>query len=153
MVVVDDLDERLHLAALRLAGLGHAAGDLLWVALDSGDESVREGVGLAAIVLRLDDDDLLSCVTSTGDDGLFSTVLVYHLDVRYSRGIRFAVVCSEGGDSIQRTTRPTLRTAAESVYLQSQSRSVYIDSHFILVAVLVSTVPCRKKALALLLKI
>ena len=97
MVVVDDLDEWLHLAALRLAGLGHAAGDLLWVALDSGDQSVREWVGLAAIVLRLDDDDLLSCVTSTGDDGLFSTVLVYHLDVRYSRGIRFAVVCSEGG--------------------------------------------------------
>lgn len=72
MVVVDDLDERLDLAALALTGLGHAAGDLLGVTLDSGDEGVRERVGLAAVVLGLDNHDLLSGITTTGDDGLES---------------------------------------------------------------------------------
>lgn len=71
VVVVDNLDEGLDLAALGLSGLAHAAGDLLWVSLDSGDESVREGVLLAAIVLGLDNDNLLSGVTTARDDGLF----------------------------------------------------------------------------------
>jgi hypothetical protein len=70
VVVVDDLDEGLDLAALALSGLAHAAGDLLRVALDSGDESVGEGVGLAAIVLRLDNHDLLAGITTARDDGL-----------------------------------------------------------------------------------
>jgi hypothetical protein len=76
VVVVDDLDEGLDLAALGLAGLAHAAGDLLWVSLDSGNESVREGVRLAAIVLGLDNDNLLSGVTTAGDDGLFGGVSI-----------------------------------------------------------------------------
>ena len=75
MVVVDDLDEWLHLRALVLAGLGHAASDLLGVSLDAGDEGVREGVLLAAVVLRLDDDDLLSGVATARDDGLGEYVL------------------------------------------------------------------------------
>lgn len=75
MVVVDDLDEWLHLAALALAGLGHAAGDLQWVALDTGDERVWEGMGLAAVVLWLDDDDLLACIAAAGDDGLLHVLL------------------------------------------------------------------------------
>lgn len=58
VVVVDDLDERLDLGALGLAGLGHAAGHLLRVALNAGDEGVREGVRLGALVDGLDDDDL-----------------------------------------------------------------------------------------------
>jgi len=58
VVVVDDLDERLDLGALVLALLGHAAGHLLWVALDTGDEGVREWVGLGALVLWHDDHDL-----------------------------------------------------------------------------------------------
>jgi len=33
---------------------------LLWVALDAGDDGVREWVGLGALVLGLDDDDLCS---------------------------------------------------------------------------------------------
>ena len=70
MVVVDDLDERLHLTPLVLACFRHPAGDLQRVSLDAGDESVRERVLLAAIVLGLDDDDLLSGVTSARDDGL-----------------------------------------------------------------------------------
>lgn len=70
MVVVDDLDERLDFTALVLAGLGHAAGDLLGVALDSGDEGVGEGVGLGAVVLGLDNHDLLSGIATARDDGL-----------------------------------------------------------------------------------
>lgn len=58
VVVVDDLDERLDLGALVLAGLGHAAGDLGGVALDTGNHGVAEGVRLVAVVNGLDDDDL-----------------------------------------------------------------------------------------------
>jgi hypothetical protein len=58
VVVVDDLDERLDLAALLLARLGHAACDLQRVALDAGDQGVRVWVRLVADVLRLDDHDL-----------------------------------------------------------------------------------------------
>lgn len=70
MVVVDDLDERLDLAALGLAALGHAAGDVERVAIDTGNNRMREWVLLAAVVLRLDNDDLLTGVTTTRDDGL-----------------------------------------------------------------------------------
>lgn len=69
VVVVDDLDERLDLGSLGDTGLSHAAGDGLRVALNAGDESVRERVGLGALVDRLDDDDLLACVAATGNDG------------------------------------------------------------------------------------
>jgi hypothetical protein len=40
------------------------------VALDAGDEGMREGVLLGAVVLGLDDDDLLAGVAAAGDDGL-----------------------------------------------------------------------------------
>ena len=70
MVVVDDFDERLDLAALVLAGFGHSAGDLERVAFDAGDEGVREWVFFAAVVLGLDDDDFLAGVAAAGDDGL-----------------------------------------------------------------------------------
>ena len=69
MVVVDDLDERLDLGALGDTLLAHATGDLLGVALDTGDERVREGVSLGALVDGLNDDDLLACIAATGDDG------------------------------------------------------------------------------------
>lgn len=58
VVVVDDLDEGLDLAALLLAGLGHAAGDLARVPLDARNEGVAVGVRLVAGVDGLDDDDL-----------------------------------------------------------------------------------------------
>lgn len=58
MVVVDNLDERLDLAALGLAILRHAAGDLRWVTLNTGDEGVRVWVGLVASVLGLNDHNL-----------------------------------------------------------------------------------------------
>lgn len=58
VVVVDDLDERLDLGAAVDKLLTHAAGDLEGVTLDTGDNGEREGVGLGARVLRLDNDDL-----------------------------------------------------------------------------------------------
>jgi hypothetical protein len=58
VVVVDDLDKGLDLAALGLARLGHAAGDLRGVALDAGDQGVRVWVRLVAGVLGLDDHNL-----------------------------------------------------------------------------------------------
>lgn len=58
VVVVDDLDERLDAAALLDLLGAHATSHLGGVALDTGDESIGEGVGLGAGVLRLDDDDL-----------------------------------------------------------------------------------------------
>lgn len=58
VVVVDDLDERLDLGALLLAGLGHAAGDLGGVALNAGNDGVAEGVRLVAVVDGLNDNDL-----------------------------------------------------------------------------------------------
>ena len=70
VVVVDDLDEGLDLAALGLAGLGHAAGDLKGVALDAGDDGVRERVRLGAVVDGEEEDDLLACVAAAGNDGL-----------------------------------------------------------------------------------
>jgi hypothetical protein len=70
VVVVDNLDEGLDFAAFVLPGLGHAPGYLLRVALDAGDKGVWEGVLFAAVVLGLDDDDLLACVAAAGDDGL-----------------------------------------------------------------------------------
>lgn len=59
VVVVDDLDERLDLGALGLAGLGHAAGDLGWVTLNTSDQGVRIWVRLVAGILWLDDHNLM----------------------------------------------------------------------------------------------
>ncbi len=58
VVVVDDLDEWLDLGALGLAGLGHAAGDLGWVALDTRNDGVWVWVRLVALILWLHDDNL-----------------------------------------------------------------------------------------------
>lgn len=59
VVVVDDLDEWLDLGALGLAGLAHAAGNLGWVTLDTGDQGVRVWVGLVASILWLNNDNLI----------------------------------------------------------------------------------------------
>lgn len=60
MVIVDDLDERFDLAALLLSRLGHTAGDLGGVPLDTSYEGMAVGVCLGAGVNGLDDDDLES---------------------------------------------------------------------------------------------
>lgn len=58
VVVVNHLDERLDTAAAVDELLAHTAGHLQRVALDTGDDGVREGVRLGASIVRLDDDDL-----------------------------------------------------------------------------------------------
>lgn len=65
VVVVDDLDEGLDTAALLDQLLAHASGDLGRVALDSGNDGVREWVRLGAIVVRLDNDDLFGAEASS----------------------------------------------------------------------------------------
>ncbi len=70
MVVVDGLDKGLDLAALVLAGLAHTAGDLQRVPLDTGHERVGEGMLLGAVILGLDDDDLLAGIAASRDDAL-----------------------------------------------------------------------------------
>lgn len=65
VVVVDGLDEGLDAAALLLLLHTHAAGHLLGVALDTGNERIGEGVRLGAIVLRLDDDNLHKILSAT----------------------------------------------------------------------------------------
>jgi len=57
VVVVDNLDERLDLGALLDLGLGHPAGNLLRVTLDTSDKGVREAVGLGAAIDRCDDNN------------------------------------------------------------------------------------------------
>lgn len=58
VVVVDNLDERLDAAALLDSLLPHTTGDLQWVALNTSDDGVGEGLGLGTGVVRLDNDDL-----------------------------------------------------------------------------------------------
>lgn len=65
---VDLLNKRLDLALLGLLVLRHAAGDLLGVALDTGDEGVGEGVRLGAVVEGRDDHALLAGIATAGDD-------------------------------------------------------------------------------------
>jgi hypothetical protein len=57
---------------------------LLRVPLDTGDESVGKRVLLAAVVLGLNDHDLLSGVSSTGDDGLRLLVFRCHGILEFS---------------------------------------------------------------------
>lgn len=60
VIVVDQFDEWLDLAALLLTSLGHSSRDLARVSLNAGDQCMREGMGLGAAVQGLDDHDLQS---------------------------------------------------------------------------------------------
>lgn len=63
VVVVDHLDEWLDLGALGLAGLGHAAGDLGWVTLNTSDHGVWVWVRLVSGILWLNNDNLQVCIS------------------------------------------------------------------------------------------
>lgn len=67
--VVNTLDERLNLGSACNLLLSVLACDLLRVALNANDKSVAVGMGLSSLVKGLDDDDLLSGLTTSGDDG------------------------------------------------------------------------------------
>ena len=87
MVVVNDFDERLHFAALVLAGFRHAAGYGEGIAIDASYEGVREGMLFAAVVLRLDYDDFLACVAAAGYDGLVLCVRLWYCIALHLDGI------------------------------------------------------------------
>lgn len=71
---VNVLDEGLHgLTTLLDLLLGHATGDLAWSTGDAGNEAVGETLIVVVAVLDgLDDDGLLTGVTSGKDDDYFS---------------------------------------------------------------------------------
>ena len=83
VVVVDQLDEWLD--GNSLGNLLRAVGlaDPLWALLDADNDSVWEGVRLGAVVIWLDNHDLLTSETTTRND---SCVLVG--DVRGSATLR-----------------------------------------------------------------
>lgn len=69
VVEVDDLDERLDLGSVRDLLGAVLAGDLERVALNAGNEGVAEGVRLRALLVGLDDHNLLTGVLAAGDNG------------------------------------------------------------------------------------
>lgn len=69
MVEVDNLDERLNLGSLSNGLSAVSLGDLEGVSLNTGNQGVAEGVRLGAIIVGLDDDNLLTGVTSADNDG------------------------------------------------------------------------------------
>lgn len=68
VVVVDQLDERLDSDSLGnlLGAVG--LGDLQWTVLNTNNNGMWEGVGLGTVIVRLDDHDLLTSETTTGND-------------------------------------------------------------------------------------
>mmetsp|Transcript_5878 Transcript_5878/g.15937 ORF Transcript_5878/g.15937 Transcript_5878/m.15937 type:complete len:245 (-) Transcript_5878:26-760(-) len=87
---VDVLDEWLHgLSSLLDLGLVHCACDLAWISRESSNEAVRELLVTTAIVECLDDDCLLSGVTSGEDNNNLSSLddshCVYSLVLRRGR--------------------------------------------------------------------
>lgn len=69
VVEVDNLDERLNLGSLSNSLSTVSLGDLEGVSLNTGNQGVAEGVRLGAIIVGLDDDNLLTGVTSADNDG------------------------------------------------------------------------------------
>lgn len=68
VVVVDDLDEGLDLGSLgNLLGV-HVGGNLQRVSLDSGNQSVGEGVSLGSLIVGLDDHHLLTSVSASNNE-------------------------------------------------------------------------------------
>ena len=68
VAVVHTLDERLDLSAAGNLLLGVLASDLLGVSLNADNEGVTVGVRLGTLVERLDDDDLLTGLTTPSND-------------------------------------------------------------------------------------
>jgi len=70
---IDVLDERLHgTAPLLNLLLGHTTGDLAGSTGDTGNEAVGETLVVVSVLNVLDDDSLLTGVTSGKDDDNFS---------------------------------------------------------------------------------
>lgn len=69
VAVVHTLDEGLDLGAAGNLLLGVLASDHLGVSLNADNEGVTVGVRLGSLVERLDDDDLLTGLTTPSNDG------------------------------------------------------------------------------------
>lgn len=68
VVVVNQLDEWLDGDSLGNLLSAVSSGDLQWSLLNTNDNGVWESVGLGTVIVRLDDDDLLTSETTTGND-------------------------------------------------------------------------------------
>lgn len=68
VVVVDDLDERLDLGSLSDLLSTVLLGNLQWVSFNTGNKSVTEWVCLGTFIVRLNDNNLLTGVTTTDDN-------------------------------------------------------------------------------------
>lgn len=68
VVVVHQLDEWLDLGSLGNLLLVVGSGDLQWASLNADNDSVWERVGLGAVVVWSDNDNLLTSESTTGND-------------------------------------------------------------------------------------
>lgn len=68
MVVVDDLDEWLDSSSLGNLLFAVLLGNLQRITLDTSDQRMSEWVGLGALVVWLDDDNLLTGVSTADND-------------------------------------------------------------------------------------
>ena len=68
VVVVDQLDKRLHLGSLGELLSAVSLGDLQWSSLDTNNNGVGERVGLGTVIVWSHNDDLLTSETTTGDN-------------------------------------------------------------------------------------
>lgn len=69
MVEVDNLNEGLNLGSLGNLLSVVSLGDLKRVSLNTSNQGVSEGVRLGAIIVGLDDDNLLTSETAADNDG------------------------------------------------------------------------------------
>ena len=72
VVVVDDLDESLHLVSASDLLFAHGFGDLPWVSVDTGDQSVSVKSVLGTFVGLLDDNGFSAGVFAGSDDNYSS---------------------------------------------------------------------------------
>lgn len=76
VVVVDNLDEWLNLGSLgNLLGT-LSLGNLQWVSFNTGNQSVTEWVRLGTVIMWLDDNDLLTSVTTADNDSYFKELVL-----------------------------------------------------------------------------
>lgn len=69
VVVVDGLDKRLDLGSSGNLLSGMLLGNLQRVSLDTSNNGMTKGVGLGTVVVGLDDNNLLTGESTSGDDG------------------------------------------------------------------------------------
>lgn len=91
VVVVNQLDEWLDSNSL-LDLLGAvSSGNLQWALLNTNDNGVWESVSLGTVIVRLDDNDLLTSETTTGNDScIVSRCFLWSLRIHNSKITKFS---------------------------------------------------------------